>query len=101
MECNSPTTQQAYMTPTPLKRQGKELSIGLWFSMSPKIWRQTDIVFLSKGPVLFCYKHAKPEHKKNAVIVMRSMPKLVAGYAEVVLVAKGKQRCHYNAKFVN
>ena len=60
MDCNSPTTQQAYMTPTPLESQGKELSIGLWFSMSPQMvsssifdWQQTDIVFLSKGPVLF------------------------------------------------
>ncbi len=36
---------------------------------------------------MFSYKHAKPEHKKKSVlIVIRTLPKLVVGYAEVVLV---------------
>jgi hypothetical protein len=58
-DCNSPTTQQAYMTPAPLESQGKDLYMGLWFSMSGIMvslsvfdWHQIDIVFLSKGPVL-------------------------------------------------
>jgi hypothetical protein len=49
----------------------------------------------------FCYNMPNQSTRRNVLIVIKTLPKLVAGYAEVVLVANRKLSSPYIAKFVN